>query len=141
MTRADRQDRFAIRFGVCCVVFATVVQYRQHALWFQLPDPYQHATVNVGREATQTTSEVPNQVATHSRSGIRAARPRKGTYGTYLRADANALVSTTVHPRRLVRPRSLHPRQRRSLEREHGQQLLRGRTVLALDLGVSRWPV
>ena len=81
MTRADRQDRFAIRFGVCCVVFATVVQYRQHALWFQLKDPYAATSV---REAMQTTSEVHHSRSSHHRGQPCAVRPNStSTYGTY----------------------------------------------------------
>ena len=136
MTRADRQDRFAIRFGVCCVVFATVVQYRQHALWFQLKDPY--AASSTREVPSSTKGETYARVRSHSDGSV-PARHTSSTERYQLRADADALVSTTVHPRRLVSLRAHHSPARRGMELGDRQRLLGRNAVHPVHVGVCRW--
>ena len=59
-----------------------------------------HAAVTVGREDPQTHKEPINPRPTHSRSGIRAARPHR-SFGTY-QPRTGPLVGTPFNPCGLV---------------------------------------
>ena len=130
-------DRSLLAFGYTAVLLCALLQFHRHALWFQVSDPYAHAAVTVGREAPSPKSEVPNQVATHSRSSVRAARPRC-TFGTYQPFRPAELVGPSFDTCWLVSRSVVRPLARVG-QLAHPQRAVRKRfSVHARHLDVSR---
>ena len=130
-------DRFLLAFGYTAVLLCALLQFHRHALWFQQPNPYTHAAVSVGREAIVPSKGKPHSLATHSRSSIRAARPRC-LFGTYQPVRPVALVGPTFNTCRLVSGSVVRPFARVG-QLAHPQRAVRKRfSVHARHLDVSR---
>jgi hypothetical protein len=99
-------DRLLLTVGFACCVFAIGLQAHRHALWFQLQDPYQHAAVSVGREATSPISEVSHSLVRNHRGQPGAAR----TSSTVRHQLAHVTGRTALARATVVAPSSvLHP--------------------------------
>ena len=118
-------------------VFVIAVQFHDHALFFQQTDPY---TVASSGEAPLSTIGAQHPCSRNPRGDacVRHPHTASSSFGTYLRVDANALVSKTLHPSRLVSLRAHHSSARRSLELRNGQRIFGGNAVHRVYVGVCR---